>query len=872
MFDPVSTYRLQFHKGFTFHNFKAIIPYLHDIGVKTIYASPIFAAVPGSNHGYDVTNPHRINPEIGTLGELEEISAMLKEAGINWLQDIVPNHMAYHQDNAWLMDVLKNGRNSAYADHFDILWDVAEFNGRMMVPFLGGPLPDLIQSGEVKLSYIKGTMSLTYAEQSYPVNHTSCLKLLKSKTELVPAELQMAIVKIESQPNNKDQTDELEKLMAWPALQTYFEAVIAGVNANPQRLQDIADEQYYQLCYWKDSDTAINYRRFFTVNGLICLNIQNQAVFDDYHRFIKELLAKGIFQGLRIDHIDGLYDPKTYLERLRALAGPDTYIVVEKILESGEEFPADWPVQGNTGYDFLAQINNLLTYPKSKRQFVDFYRENITDAASVKKAIPQKKAAILYQHMAGELGNLEKLFIDLKLAKPGQLKTLNNGVLKTAIAEFLIRCPVYRYYGNMLPLAKDEARAVNAILDEIERAKPELTAAVNLIRNVFIGRVKNEARRAAAIHFYQRCMQFTGPLMAKGVEDTLMYTYDRFIGHNEVGDSPAEFGINIRQFHQLMADRQARWPYSLNATATHDTKRGEDVRAKLNVFTDLPDEWLPMVKNWQQQHQKLKTENVPDANDAYLIYQTLAGTVGLPDQDQDQLPERMAAYLTKALREAKTHSQWAEPNDAYEKAAQDFTKQLLNPKGKFWQDMQSWQGRIADNFILNSLVQVLLKFTCPGVPDVYQGCELWDFSLVDPDNRRPVDFQLRQQVLASVRDTDLTSLWNKRHDGSLKLWLTDKLLNVRGAKPDMFRAGSYIPLTVQGKYRNNLIAFARRHLRQWLVVVAPLHLASVTDTPFPDFNWEDTAIVLPDDAPLEWSSAFTGQKRCMAGNYWQGSY
>jgi malto-oligosyltrehalose synthase/4-alpha-glucanotransferase len=865
MFDPVCTYRLQFHKGFTFNDFKAILPYLQDIGVKTIYASPIFAAVPDSNHGYDVTDPHRINPEIGTLDELVAISGKLKEAGMNWLQDIVPNHMAFHPENAWLMDVLKYGRDSAYANHFDILWDVPPFHGRLMVPFLGSPLPDLIKNGEVKLSYISGNLALTYAGQSYPVNDVACLKLLKGAMMVVPAELQQAIAVIEGDGKNGHSAVDLEKLIAHPALQAYLEGAVAAVNADPQRLQELADDQYYRLCYWKESDTAINYRRFFTVNGLICLNMQHQAVFDDYHRLIKELLEKGIFQGLRVDHIDGLYDPKTYVERLRALAGPEIYIVVEKILESGEGFPAEWPVQGNTGYDFLAQVNNLLTSPKSKRAFTDFYREIATNAVAINKAIPQKKAAILYQHMAGELANLERLFTELSLAEPGQLRALEKGTLKTAIAEFLIRCPVYRYYGNTFPLLRAEAKALAAILGEIEQDKPELAPAVSLISKVFIGRAQGQARRAAALNFYQRCMQFTGPLMAKGVEDTLMYTYDRFIGHNEVGDSPAEFGLTMAKFHDLMAERQARWPYSINATATHDTKRGEDVRAKLNVLTDLPEEWLALVGSWQRVHQKSKIGHAPDANDTYLIYQTLAGAAGFPDQEQDQLAERMAAYLTKALREAKVHTQWAEPNEDYETAAQEFTKQLLKPTGKFWQDLQNWQSRIADHFILNSLVQVLLKFTCPGIPDVYQGCELWDLSLVDPDNRRPVDFQLRQQLLSTVRSSSLANLWDTRRDGSLKLWLTDKLLHERGAHPGIFATGAYLPLTVKGKYRYHLIAFARRHLRQWLVVVAPLHLAGVTAAPFPEFNWEDTAVVLPDDAPLEWNNELTGDHGVFSG-------
>jgi malto-oligosyltrehalose synthase/4-alpha-glucanotransferase len=866
MFDPISTYRIQFHKDFTFADFKSVIPYLHDLGVKTIYASPIFAAAPGSNHGYDVIDPHRINPEIGTLGELEEISSILKEKGMTWLQDIAPNHMAYHPSNAWLNDVLEKGRLSQYAPYFDIIWDVPQFGGKLMVPFLGSPLSDLIETGKLQITQNESGFALDCQGQAYPLNLPSYLKLMDRGLGHIPAVLR----KILSELIDGDSAAAAERfvkiksIVSQKDMKDYIAEILNEVNGDKQLLQQIADEQYYRLSYWKDSDTAINYRRFFTVNGLICLNIQNIEVFNDYHQFIKELLDKGIFQGLRVDHIDGLYDPAGYLERLRALAGNEVYIVVEKILETGEAFPADWPVQGNTGYDFLALVNNLLTSSASQKRFAQFFRKEISKDKPVDRAIAEKKAAILFNHMSGELDNLLQLFISLNLAGPSQLQQAGTDKLKAAIAEFLICCPVYRYYGNSLPLSKQEQKAVRNILAQIINEKPDLKPAVELIGRVFAGKNKNESQRGAALRFYQRCMQFTGPLMAKGVEDTLMYTHNRFIGHNEVGDSPASFGLSIENFHELMRERQKLWPGSMNATATHDTKRGEDVRARLNVLSERPDEWIALVKSWQEQYEGKET-GAPDANDAYLIYQTLAGVISPPGQEQDDLPERMEAYLTKALREAKTHTQWAEPDEQYEKAAIDFTRKLLNPSGEFWKSIDQWQGRIADHFVLNALVQVLLKFTCPGVPDVYQGCELWDFSLVDPDNRRPVDFKKRSDKLHTIRQAKLDQLWEVRHDGSLKLWLTDKLLHQRAAMPELFSQGSYIPLATKGKYGDLVIAFARKHLRQWLVVVAPLHLAGLSTAPLTEFNWEGTVVILPEDAPLEWQNPLTADKKVYPG-------
>lgn len=819
MFDPVSTYRIQFHNGFNFRNFMEIIPYLHELGVVTIYASPIFEAVPGSMHGYDVIDPHRINPEIGTLQELETISMKLKELGMNWLQDIVPNHMAFDPGNDRLMDVLEKGQASPYAGFFDISWDAPGFDGKLMVPFLGKPLDDTIADGEIKVAYQDEKFTLNYAGQAYPLNEASITTILESWGDAPAAE-----------------------------------SIRHNINKNLGLIRQLIDAQYYRLCFWQDTDQQINYRRFFTVNGLICLNIQEEKVFDEYHSFLKELLDKGLVQGLRVDHIDGLFDPQTYLERLRKLADKETYIVVEKILEQDEQFPADWPVQGNTGYDFLGMVNNLLTEDNSKKAFTDFYRELAADRKSLSRSITEKKSDILYGHMAGELENLYQLFRNIPTTSRN-IKDITDADWKLTIGGFLIHCPVYRYYGNQLPLNAGEAEQVRTIFRKVISANPELEQPALYVVDLFTGK-HPQKMQAGILLLYQRCMQFTGPLMAKGVEDTLMYTYDRFIGHNEVGDSPQEFGLGIQKFHSLMRERQKSWPLSLNGTSTHDTKRGEDVRARLNVLTDIPEQWFKQVRSWQNQNRPYKTGNAPDANDEYLIYQTITGFITDNEETGDQISSRLEAYLTKALREAKLHTGWAEPDEQYEQSTLQFAQKLLN-SAVFLKSMKQLQEDISPAFINNSIAQVLLKFTCPGVPDVYQGCERWDFSLVDPDNRRPVDYKRSAALLKKSKNLKPEELWHDRANGSFKLWLTHKLLTERKYSPLLFSHGEYIPLTVEGAYQDHMIAFARKYQRQWVLVVAALHTAAFENG---TINWKDTKIILPPDAPLQWTRALDDKK------------
>ena len=690
--NPVSTYRIQFNKDFTFLHLEKIIPFLDKLGISTIYASPIFEATPGSTHGYDGTGPNKINPEIGNEQQLLRISKELKKRNIYWLQDIVPNHLAYHENNKWLMDVLEKGKSSEYASYFDIIWDHPDFDEKLMVPFPGSDLE----------------------------------KILKTK---------------------------------------------------------FPEEKHYVITPWQDTDKKINYRRFFLVNALICTNIQDDNVFNAYHVLIKKLTASKVFNGLRVDHVDGLYDPTKYLNDLRNLAGESSYIVVEKILEPGENMPEYWPVQGSSGYDFLGMVNNLFTNRAAEFELTALYYDITGDTRSFEQQVKEKKAFILHNYMCGELDNLTRLYKETGLADD-----LNDNDIKNLIAEYLISCPVYRYYGDDVPLMeRDNGKTGEGIKK-----------------------------------FYNRCMQFTGPLMAKGVEDTLMYTFNRFIGHNEVGDSSEFFGYSVQQFHSMMIYRRDHWRYSLNGTSTHDTKRGEDVRARLNALTCFTDEWSALVKTWMEVNKKQKTNGWPDNNDEYLIYQTLAGSYPGPEENYN---DRLKEYLQKALREAKIHSNWAEPGEEYEQACITFTQKILEENSAFKKTFLPFFEKIAYYGMFNSIGQLILKFTCPGIPDIYQGTELWDLSLVDPDNRREVDYDIRMKMLEQEKPID--KLIQTYQSGEVKMALLHQLLQIRNQYTELLTEGEYVPIYIPGKYNNHVLAFMRKHDRSAIIVVVAVTYALI---------------------------------------------
>ena len=858
MYNPISTYRIQFHKDFNFSEFQKIVSYLSDLGISTVYASPIFESMPGSTHGYDSLNPNRINPEIGTESQFSEISRTLKDNGIGWLQDIVPNHMAFDTRNPWLNDILEKGRRSPYASFFDVDWNSSVYGGRVMVPFLGVSLDETIKNGELEIDYKDERFVFVYHNNVYPLNLRSYIRVLSSCHKDLShhtRELTEQILAVEKIENANLYVDKwktcIQNVSSFMNLPN-TRSCIDSVNDNKELLSAIESDQHYHLVHWQETDARINYRRFFTVNSLICLNMQIRQVFEAFHTYVRSLINQGLIDGLRVDHIDGLNDPASYLDQLRELAGENIYLIVEKILAAKERLPDAWKIQGTSGYEFLAIVNNLFTNAFSESALTQSYQQLTGDFTEIKQQIREKKSFILYHQMGGELENLYQLF--MRLVKKEDYAEIRTEDIKTVIGEFLINCPVYRFYGNKFPLADHELSLIQDVLNSVRKARPDLLPASKLLEHVLYdeGPKGLDDINQGSLQFYKRCMQFSGPLMAKGVEDTLMYTYNRFIAHNEVGDSPERFGLKCKDFHELMRDRQTTWPLSLNATSTHDTKRGEDVRARLHILSEIPEDWISKVNEWRELTLETKSD-APDANDEYFIYQTLVGSYPLDTEQEQEYSSRLKEYIQKALREGKRRSNWSSPNEKYEAATKNFAVSLLDKRKPFWKSFHPFHQQVANLGITNSLVQLILKFTCPGIPDTYQGTELWDLTLVDPDNRRPVDYMVRESILKKLKNSEgdkefFKELWRTRFDARIKLWLTGRLLNLRSENKGLFFAGSYQPLKTKGFFKEKILAFARVRGNEAIIVIVPIQVASLCIAQKIDatkLDWKDTRVVLP---------------------------
>jgi (1->4)-alpha-D-glucan 1-alpha-D-glucosylmutase len=871
---PSATYRIQFHKDFTLAHLARIANYLHELGISTIYASPITQATPGSLHGYDVVNPDIVNPEIGTAATWKKLTASLRKKNMWWLQDIVPNHMAFATQNTRLMDVLERGSYSPYHQYFDIRWKhhAPDLHGKVMAPFLGDDLVPSVEKGDIRLAWSDSGLNVQVYDNPYPLS-APAYHLIAA--QLPPAEHTDALRDALNQmPAAAATGSSLEEWFQfkheWTARLQQHEGMLPlllgtvdTINADHNRLLELLGTQYYTLTNWRRASYEINYRRFFTVNSLICLQMEEDTVFDDYHRFLHSAYQEGIIRGLRIDHIDGLYDPTEYIGRLRKLFGTDCYIIAEKILETEENLPASWKLQGTSGYEFLSYLNQLLTSIKGAAHLLQFYRQLFPEMPAYDELVLQNKLMILEKYMGGEWENLMQQFMQLNLHH-----NYDREKIKKAFGAVMVALPVYRIYPDHFPLAGESLALMKQAFETARHLRPELVPELFYLESLLLNPGMDGDLNNRALLFLKRMMQFTGPLMAKGVEDTTFYVYNAHIVHNEVGDDPSVIGISIEAFHNTMTQRYHNTPLSLNATATHDTKRGEDARMRINVLSEVFDEWQEKVKQWLDINQSLRTmvrdKTAPSLNDEYFLYQSIVGGFPPDFKITAEWIQRLQAYMVKALREAKVNSNWDDPYMEYEQACKQFIHNLFQPRHAFLASFKPFVEKISTYAGIYSLAQVLIKFTAPGIPDIYQGCELWDFSYVDPDNRRPVNFARRKKMLKALQEkeqegADTQIAFAKAHwrEGYEKLLTTWKILQFRRQHNELFAEGEYLPLEVTGP-STEAIAFARRFNGQYIIAVAPLNVASkYTDRgSVQEYHNE---IQLPDGAPTRWQHVITGE-------------
>jgi (1->4)-alpha-D-glucan 1-alpha-D-glucosylmutase len=901
---PTATYRIQFNSEYTFNDAQAIVDYLASLGISDLYASPIFKARTGSTHGYDVVDPNQLNPELGTTDDFEALVQTLHQHHMGWLQDIVPNHMAYDTENRWLMDVLENGPNSRYVEYFDIAWN-SPFEAKqepILVPLLGNFYGECLENGEIQLQYDESGLSVNYyslrihlklesyatflihnlgqlartlgRKHPYFIRLLGILYLLKNLSSEVAGQ------------QREDQAD-FVKGMVWelyndgPEVKAFIEdniRIFNGEKGHPESfnlLDNLLSEQFFRLSYWKVGAEEINYRRFFTVNELISVKVEELKVFNHTHDLIIKLVQSGTFTGLRVDHIDGLYDPTQYLQRLQEKIG-DTYLTVEKILQPGEDLPPVWNIQGTSGYDYMNYINGIFCQTDNQERFDEIYTEITGNDTPFPELAAEKKHLIIDKNLAGDIDNLSFLLKKITSRyRYGNDFTING--LKRALAEVLTRFSIYRTYTNSDGVLESDRPYIEEVIQSAKEHTILLVNELNFIEKLLLLQYEDtltQAEKDRWLYLVMRIQQYTGPLMAKGVEDTTFYVYNRLLAINEVGGNPERFGISLAEFHEFNRVRQECWPEAMSATSTHDTKRGEDVRARINVLSELPDEWRQQVQRWRQinrpHRRKLKGALMPDANDEYAFYQTLVGAFPFADDEYEAFVNRVKDYVLKAIRESKVYTAWLRQNATYEEACTTFVETVLkNPdQNQFFQEFLPFQKRIAYYGIFNSLSQVLIKITSPGIPDFYQGAELWDLSLVDPDNRRPVDYDKRQTFLEELQPhlekpspELLETLLAHKEDGRVKFFLTIQALKARKAHLDVFQHGKYQPLEVTGKFQNHIVAFAKQQGNTTIAVITPRFLTSVVqleEHPLGDI-WADTALQLPELGSASWTNLITQQ-------------
>ena len=937
---PSATYRVQMHKGFTFAQARGIVPYLRDLGISDLYTSPFFQASPGSTHGYDIVDHNHLNPEIGTEADFDAMVAALHEHGMGLVADFVPNHMGIAETtNGWWMDVLENGPSSLTAKCFDIDWHPLkrELENKVLLPILGDQYGRVLERGELKVSFEGGSFYLNYFDKRLPINprqygqilslvlaelqaadgsstsgigslhggtyHVSELQSIMTQLEKMPPRTATDPAHIAERAREKEVAKvRLEQLCTdHPQVAAAIAHAIDTIQGKPgdaksfDRLDALIDSQAYRLSYWRVAAEEINYRRFFDINQLAAIRVEDKEVFNATHQLVWKLLEKGAVTGLRIDHPDGLYDPREYFRAVQEnfarvtgqelpADGKGLYLLGEKILSGEESLREDWAVHGTTGYDFTTHVTQLLVDPAAERSFSETYQGFIQRNVHFPTLVYEKKRQTMTLSLANDINVLG--FILNRLSERNRLHrdfTLN--ALTTTVREVVACFPVYRTYltHGQPPSAVDRA-VINRAVTLAKRRNPGTDASIfDFLRDILMFKFPantDAAGHADHEHFVMKFQQCTGPIMAKGLEDTAFYIFNRLVALNEVGGEPQHFGSTTEKFHRTNEHNARRWPHTLLATSTHDTKRAEDTRARVVALSEMPDAWREALQTWRAANATHKGdvegEHAPSENEEYLIYQILIGTwpmhlndgkigpafAAMSDEDHAVYVGRIQEYMTKAIKEAKVNSSWVQPNEPWDNAVRGFIAAILS-RGEenraFLEAFEPLAERAARLGVVNSLTQTVLKLTVPGVPDIYQGCDVWDYSLVDPDNRRPVDYGFRRETLAALKGADPRELLAAWPDGRVKLFVLSALLRHRRDGAEFFQGADYHAVEATGEHAGSVVAFTRSHAGAELLVVVPRISSRVGDLPVGK-AWGDTALALEDDGGGPWRDLLTGRE------------
>ena len=896
---PRATYRVQLHAGFTFDDAAHIVPYLARLGISHLYVSPILKARAGSTHGYDVIDHTQLNPELGGAEGFERLSETLRSHDMGLIVDIVPNHLGVMgDDNAWWLDVLENGPAAQAAEYFDIEWrpNRAALRDRLLVPVLGAAYGTSLESGDIRLVFepARGEFHLRYHEHRFPIDPREYPRIfdgaappavddtvradfdsLLSAFGRLPARSEEGVqARAERYRDKEVHKRRLVRLLERePVMLEYIEEVVQRCNGTPgdpqsfDTLDALHEAQAYRLAFWRVAQDEINYRRFFDVNSLAALRMNDVRVFSDAHRLILELVAQGKIQGLRIDHSDGLYDPREYFQRLRAAVeevrpGDEFFIVTEKILADDEVLPNDWPLAGTTGYEFGAEVTAWLVDGSSEAALTRTYQEFIGDDQSFEDIAYSSRQLIMRIALAPEVEALATQ-LDRIARLDRHTADFTRAALRDAIIEVVACFPVYRTYVTADGVTTEDRLTIERAVAAARRRSSLATerSVLEFVRRVLLissDRPLSPLLRTAMVQFAMKFQQVTAPVTAKGVEDTALYRFNRLTCLNEVGTDPRRFSQSSQALHQKNAARAAQWPHTMLGTSTHDSKRSEDVRARIAVLSEMPQQWRDLATRWGELNQDRRTtfdsRTAPDSNDEYLMYQTMLGT-WQPQADQEQWLARLKEYAVKAVREAKRNTSWVNPDEEYESGLQDFLQQsLAGPGGEAMLSELRRASAVVDFFgRWNSLAQVVLKLTAPGVPDIYQGCETQTYTLVDPDNRRPVDFAAAEAQLRMMEESvlDATTMSRDAATPDVKLWMTHRLLRLRRELPDVFAHGTYVPLAVEGELAEHVLAFARVHESQRVVVIVTrwfCRLMSGRMAPPTGAVWGATRVVLDQSA------------------------